>query len=361
MNNKLYKFRINITRGDILKSKLVFLYIFSACCLAVIFIILVSSSKEVKADNIENDLDNTKSDINNEINFESLDKIQLYRSVNGKIDELNLNYYLLCTVASEMPFKYEYEALKSQAIISRTYLYNKIINNKEENADVCDNFAHCQAFNDLDKLEEIWKNVKGYSDEEIKEGEEKIKRAIVETDGQVISYQSIIIDALFHASSPHGTEDASAIWSHENIPYLKPVESVEDEDYEYINSKVEVDYATLKNTLIDKGYLEDLTIDEFSNIKILDYTKGNRVNKVRIGQNDIKAEDLRILFGLKSTDFKFEIRDGKIVFDVCGFGHGVGLSQVGANSYARRGWSAEEIIKHYYQGVDIVDKSELYK
>ena len=127
------------------------------------------------------------------IEFESNNTIELFRSRTGQIETIDLNYYLLCVVASEMPFKYEYEALKAQVVVARTYLFNKIKNNKEEQGDVCDDFAHCQAFHDIENLEEIWKN-KGFTDEEIHEGEEKIKRAIVESDGEIITYNNQIID-----------------------------------------------------------------------------------------------------------------------------------------------------------------------
>lgn len=343
-----------------MKSRLVFLYVFSFICLILITaLMLFIKPKEVNKEE-SNDQNNINGKMTN-FDFESLDTIGLYRSKIGEIEEVNVNDYLLCTVASEMPFKFEFEALKAQAIISRTYLYNKIINNKENIGDVCDNFAHCQAYTDLDKLEEYWKNEKGYNEEEIKEGEEKIKRAIVETDGKVIMYKSIIIDALFHASSPNGTENASAIWLHEDVPYLKAVESVEDEDYDYLHTTEKISYSSFKNTLIDKGYIEDLSQEDFKNIQIADYTQSGRVKNIKCGNSYIDATDLRTMFGIKSTDFTIDVQDSELIFNVSGFGHGVGLSQVGANGYARRGMKAEDIIRHYYTDVEVVDKSELYK
>ena len=197
------------------------------------------------------------------IELESGKTIELLRTKTGQIETIDLNYYLLCVVASEMPFKYEYEALKAQVVVARTYLFNKISNSKEEFGDVCDKYAHCQAFNDLDKLEQIWKE-KGYTEDEIFKGEEKIKRAIIESEGEVITYNNQIINALFHASSPMRTEDASAIWSGEDIPYLKSVENCEDEDYERRESINVISYATFKNTLIDNGYIDIKTVSLYS-------------------------------------------------------------------------------------------------
>lgn len=327
-----------------MKLRLAFLYIISAIlfCLIVVLAIGSNNNKEEKKEEEE------------KIEFKSGSTIELLRSATGQIESLDLNYYLLCVVASEIPFSYEYEAIKAQVIVARTYLFNKIKNNKEELADVCDSYTHCQAFTDINKLEEIWKN-KGFSEKEIKDGEDKIKKAIVETQGKIITYNGEIIDALFHASSPQKTEDASAIWSGVDIPYLKSVENVEDEDYERRTSTNVISYATFKNTLIDNGYIDDLTLDEFKNICISEYTASGRVKSIAVGLYRIKAEDLRSLFGLNSTNFTLNIEDENIEFNVLGFGHGVGLSQVGANTYARAGKSCDEIIHHYYTDVEIKD------
>lgn len=321
------------------------MYIVSAILLICIVVLAVSYEKEeTKEEKIEEE----------KINFESKSTIQLLRTKTGQIEAIDLNYYLLCVVASEMPFKYEYEALKAQVVVARTYLFNKMRKNAEENADACDNYAHCQAFNDLDTLKEIWRK-KGFTDNEILEGENKIKRAIVESSGEVIAYNNELIDAVFHASSPVKTENASAIWSQKDIPYLKSVENVEDETYERRNTVNEISYATFKNTLIDKGYIFDLSKEEFMNIKINEYTESGRVKNVSVGSHIIKAEDLRTLFNINSTNFTITNYEDKIEFNVLGFGHGVGLSQVGANEYARQGKDYKDIIHHYYTGVDIVN------
>lgn len=329
-----------------MKPRLVFLYIVSAILLVIIIVLAILDSKKVEEVKKEEE----------KIEFESGDTIALYRSQKGQIEMIDLNYYLLCVVASEMPFKYEYEALKAQVIVARTYLYNKIKNKKEENGDVCDNYAHCQAFHELENLEQIWRD-KGFTQDEIIDGENKIKKAIVESEGEIITYNNEIIDALFHASSPQKTEDACAIWSGTDIPYLKSVENVEDEDYERRESTNVISYATFKNTLIDNGYINDLSIEDFRNIHINKYTNSGRVKDICVGQYYIKAENLRILFGLYSTNFTLKINDDQITFNVLGFGHGVGLSQVGANSYARRGKNYKDIIHHYYTNVEIINIS----
>ena len=165
----------------ILKKRLVFFYVIAAFLVIVIIVLAINKKDEKNQEKVEEE----------KIQFESGNTISLYRSQKGQIENVDLNYYLLCVVASEMPFKYEYEALKAQTVVARTYLFNKMKNNHEENGDVCDSFAHCQAFNDIENLEEIWKK-KGFTQEEIIEGEEKIKKAIVESDGEIITYNNLI-------------------------------------------------------------------------------------------------------------------------------------------------------------------------
>lgn len=326
-----------------MKSRLYFLYIV-ATILICLSLFLVFSKKSITEDN------SPKVEQDNKIDFTSKEKITLYDTQNGQIKEVGLDYYLFCVVASEIPFKYEIEAIKAQVIVARTYLFNKIISNGEEKADACTDFNHCQAYTELEKLEEIWKK-KGFTDEEISQGKNKIKEAIDETDGKVITYNGQIIDAVFHASSPQKTEDARAIWTHKDIPYLQSVENVEDEDYERRETVVNVEYEDFKSTLGE----ENLTKEEFLNVSIGDYTDSGRVKNIVVGNKKISSEDLRKYFGLYSTNFTLDITENNIVFNVLGFGHGVGMSQVGANHYAKDGYTYDQIIHHYYTGVDIVD------
>lgn len=326
-----------------MKKKLAFLY----AVLFIFFAILFIMKKNTDENNKEQ---NDEVDIISDLNFEYGQNISLLLRKNNQINNLDLNYYILCVVASEMPFKFEYEALKSQVVVARTYLFNKILSNGEEAADVCDDYNHCQAFLPLEDLERIWKEEKGFSDEEIKLGEEKLKKAIIDTKDLVIVYNGQIIDALFHSSSYMKTEDAKAIWSHEDVPYLKSVESVEEE-YETSTSVVSIEKNELLDKLKTKGYVED--VDNLD-IAIYSYTDSGRVEFVKVGNSLVEATTLRSIIGLKSTYFTIDDSDEYVSFNVLGFGHGVGLSQVGADTYAKQGMSFEDIIHHYYTDVDIV-------
>lgn len=334
-------------RGYVLKSRPFILYIFLAFLIAVSVVLIVNRKNSEIDIEEKNEIEKVKIE-----ELASLEKVKVYDALKGEIRELDLNYYLFCTTASEIPFEYEIEAIKAQAIVSRTYLYNKILTNAEKDADICTDYRHCQAFLELNKLEEIWKE-KGFSDEEIAVGERKIKEAVETTDGIIITYNGTAINALFHASSPICTENAKAIWSNEDVPYLKSVENVEDENYERRNSQTIVDYEDFKNGLKSKKYFDNLSFEDFQNTKINEYTETGRVKNVKVGNAIVKAEDLRTLFGLNSTLFTIDIEENKIIFNVTGFGHGVGMSQVGANHYAKDGYTYEQIIHHYYTGVEL--------
>ncbi len=339
-----------------MKSRLVFLYVFSIVIIFVLAVLVLNFDVEPKEAN------NTKNDENEGdkiINFESNKKIELYRSKKDQIEELDLNTYLLCVVASEMPFKYEYEALRAQAIVARTYFFRKLNEGIEPIGDVCDNYAHCQAYSQIEDLKPIWKSEKGYTEDEIEEGIEKIKKAIVQTEGMVITYNDELINAVFHASSPEKTEDAKEIWSKNDVPYLKSVENVEDENYEYRESIKSISYEKFNSVLLENNYIDsDISVDSFLNVKINSYTDSGRVKDVSVGDTIISAEDLRTIFGINSTNFTIENDKSEIIFNVLGFGHGVGMSQVGADAYAKQGMSAEEIIHHYYTNVEIINLNE---
>lgn len=327
-----------------MKQKLTIIYIFSIT-IVLFFVVLAFFNQEEVNEEIEE-----------EITFESPQNIMLYSNKNDQINNINLNNYLLCVVASEMPFKYEIEALKCQAIISRTYLFNKIINHLEPVGDACEDYNHCQAYNTMEKLYEIWKN-KGFSEEEISEGIEKIKKAIVETDGLVLTYDGKIIDAVFHASSPEKTEDAKAIWTEQDVPYLRSVENLEDEEYENRESITELTFEEFKERINNLN----LSLDEFKSIKINSFTDSGRVYDVQIGKEFVKATKLREILGLKSTNFKIDIDNSNITFKVLGFGHGVGLSQVGADTYAKNGMTHIDILKHYYTGISVENVDNIQK
>ncbi len=288
------------------------------------------------------------------IEYKANETIRIKFSKTGEIVAMDMNDYLRGVVPSEMSPSYEIEALKAQALVARTYTYKKISGGGEgQGADMCDNFAHCQAFYTKEKLFEIWSR-KGYDEKTIFEFWDKVNEAIVSTQNEIITYNGECIKAFFHASSPQKTEDISQIWGGETLPYLKSVENIEDEGYVNRTSKVEISFEDFLNKLKENNKeFNEVTNENIKDTKISDYTISGRVKNIEVSGIKVNAEKLRTMYGLKSTNFTIEIIDNKIIFNVIGYGHGVGLSQVGANYYAKSGMKYDEIIKHYYTGVEI--------
>jgi len=260
-------------------------------------------------------------------------------------------------VSSEMPAAYNIEALKAQAIVARTYTYRKMLEDAEgPDADMCDDFNHCQAYNNKEKILSIW-TTRGFDDATRIDYWYKINEAVVSTQNQVITYNGEYIKAFFHASSPIKTENIDQIWGGIKIPYLVSVDNVENNDYVNRNSEVAVAFPYLEKKIcenIDCNFSLSKIDNLKENIKINSYTTSGRVNEIKVGNLLISGEKLRTLFGLKSTQFEISISDDGVLFKVTGYGHGIGMSQVGANYMADNGGYYIDIIKHYYTGVEVI-------
>lgn len=307
-----------------------------------------------KYEGVKEELNFEKEDEINIIEYKANQTIRVKFSNTGEIVAMDMNDYLRGVVPSEMSPTYEIEALKAQALVARTYTYRKMQSGGEgENVDICDNFAHCQAFYTKEKLFEIWQK-KGYSDAEILNFWDRINDAVVATQDEIITYNGICIKAFFHASSPEKTEDISQIWGGEQLPYLRAVENKEDENYANRTSKLEITIEEFLNKL-KENFNEFKTVDliDGSTVSICDYTISGRVKNIEVSGIKISAEKLRTIFGLKSTNFTIDCFENKLIFNVVGYGHGVGMSQVGANYLAKNGMKYDDIIKYYYYGVEI--------
>lgn len=281
--------------------------------------------------------------------------IKLLHSSTNEAEELDIDQYLYGVVSSEMPASYELEALKAQAVVARTYTIYQIFhsNGKHENADICDNYACCQAW--ISKEERLSK----WDTQEAESNWNKIVEAVDSTKGKIVTYNGEPINAFFHANSGGVTESSLNIWGGIDYPYLKSVETAGEEGYTQYASQVQVNQQELLNKL--KSKYEDCVID-FSKqdcIQILEYTTSGRVKTIKFGNKEIAGTEARTLLGLKSTNFVFEMNEGNIIFSVTGYGHGVGMSQTGADSLAKTGSNYETIIKHFYTDVEISDINSL--
>lgn len=275
--------------------------------------------------------------------------IKLLHMETGEIEESHLDEYLIGVVSAEMPASYEIDAFKAQAIVARTYTIYQIKNNgaKHEGANICDSYACCQAWISKDERLAKWE-----------EGEretnwQKIVQAVNETSGEIITYDGQPINAFFHSNSGGITESSVNIWGGVEYPYLKSVETSGEDGYSQYNSEVVFSKEELLNKIKEK--YADIQIDWNSEnaIQIQEYTDSGRVRTIKFGNISIAGTEARTILGLKSTNFVITYRDDKIIFTVKGYGHGVGMSQTGADSLAKQGNGYKEIIKHFYTGVEV--------
>ena len=283
--------------------------------------------------------------------YKEYNKIKLLHKQDKKIEEIPLDEYLLGVVSAEMPANFEQEALNAQALVARTYtIYSiKRNKNKHEGADICDSSACCQAWISKEDRLARW-------NEDVREEYwNKIVKAVNTTKGKVITYNGDVIDAFFHSNSGGITEIPVNVWGGTNFPYLQSVQTSGEEGYSQYSSEVTLTQEELINKIRTKHSDFNIDISQQDSVKILEYTEAGRVKNIQIGNLKLSGVEVRSLLGLKSTNFKIEINDGKVKFIVTGYGHGVGMSQTGADSMAKQGSNYEEIIKHFYTGVEITE------
>lgn len=265
----------------------------------------------------------------------------------GKVEEMTMSDYLWSVTAAEMPASFELEALKAQAVTARTYTAWKMKSGEENHpdADVCTDINCCQAFISRDQVRANWKR-------SADKYEEKIRTAVAETDGQIMTYQGQIIQAVFFSSAAGRTEDAVEVWGN-SVPYLVGVDSPEGENVPNYRTQVTLTAGQFKETFLaqfPKADLSGLPEKWFGNVSA---TASGRVAKMDVGGISVKGTQLRSMFGLRSTSFTVECGKDCVIFQVTGYGHGVGMSQYGANTMAQQGKTWREILTWYYTGIDV--------
>lgn len=256
---------------------------------------------------------------------------------NNTVENLDLEDYLVGVVSSEVPIYFEEEALKAQVVAARTYALKQIENNTNKEYDVTDDTSS-QVYSTIDELKERWGN-------KYEENYNKIKNIVNSTKGEYISYNDDYIYAFFFSTSNGRTEDNKNVFG-EDLPYLKSVDSSFDEEE---TDSFETTKEFLKEDFYNKleiPYKESLVVD---NIK---RSESNRVLSININGISFKGREFQKKLGLRSNDFTIE-ESNNILITTKGFGHGVGMSQYGANALAKRNKKYQEIIKYYYQGTEI--------
>ena len=318
----------------------------------IIFAIPIIFTKSNKVKGEETIEENKVEEITlKEYNYKQYNTIKVLHKNSNEIEELQLDEYLLGVVSAEMPATFDEEALNAQAVVARTYTIYSIThsNNKHGEADICDDSTCCQAWiSKEDRMAKWEENVR-------EENWRKIQLAINNTTGKIITYNGEVIDAFFHSNSGGVTEVPVNVWGGTDYPYLQSVETAGEDAYSQFSSEVVVTKEELKNKILQKH--SDFIIDynEQDCIKPLEYTDGGRIKTLKIGNLNLSGVEMRTILGLKSANFEVTIEGDNVKFQVKGYGHGVGMSQTGADSMAKEGKNYEEIIKHFYTGVEIVD------
>lgn len=309
----------------------------------------VETEKNVSQEEIKDDNETTLS----EYDYKNYGTIKLLHHETGEVEEVALDTYLCNVVSAEMPADYEFEALKAQAVVARTYTIYKIQNKKHENADICDDSTCCQAWVSKETRLARWEESQRESNWA------KIEQCVNDTKGKIITYEGKPINAFFHANSGGTTELPVNVWGGTGLPYLQVVETAGEEGYTQYSSEVTLSQKELLNKLRTKYDDIQINFDDNEDVRILEYTDSNRVKTVKFGNHEISGVETRSLLGLKSTNFEI-IKEGETIkFSVKGYGHGVGMSQTGADTMAKEGNNYEDIIKHFYVGVEIKEVNEL--
>ena len=242
---------------------------------------------------------------------------------NGTVEEIALEDYVLGVLSAEMPASFELEALKAQAVAARTFVLSR-------NLSVDDSTAS-QVYHDQSQRKEKWQ-------EDFEEYEAKLKEAVETTKGEVLMYDGQYISALFFSSSNGKTENNEDYFESSALPYLRCVSSIYETPI--------VEYQTISLEQLSNTFGS-------SQLQILNYTEGGRVNEVMIGGNIYTGRTIREKLGLNSSAFEISAIEDGYSFITYGYGHGVGMSQYGANGMAGQGYTYDEILLHYYQGVSI--------
>lgn len=327
-----------------MKKIILYIVIFVLLCFCIPIMFTNNTIKDV-AKKINNNTEITP----NTYDYKNYQIIKLLHSATGQIEELKLDEYLYGVVSAEMPANFELEALKAQAVVARTYTIYKIVNDgsKHEGANICDNSGCCQAWITKENRFARW-------EEALRESNwNKIVEAVNSTQGKIITYGGLPINAFFHSNSGGTTETTANVWGGTGYPYLQSVETSGEDTYSQYSSEVTLTKQTFIDKIKEKHSNFEIDFNTGDCIKILEYTEGNRVKKIKIGNLELSGVEVRTILGLKSANFIITIEGENVKFRVTGYGHGVGMSQTGADSMAKSGSNYEEIIKHFYTGVEI--------
>ena len=296
----------------------------------ILVIPFAEASTEVEENQSQEQTTSTDAEANEHI-------VTVFRDQTEEIEEVPLEEYVALVVASEIPMSFEKEAIKAQALAARTYIVKKMMTNNGEDYHVTDTIQD-QVYKNMDELRQDW-------GVDFSKRFAKLQEAVEETKGQIITYEGTPITAQFFSTSNGFTENAEDYWQNE-IPYLKSVSSPWDE--------ASPEFAEQEVLSIQEVAAQlDLNSSTSLNVDNISRTESGRIEQISINGKTFSGREVREKLDLRSNDFTIELKDQHVIFTTKGYGHGVGMSQYGANGMAMEGKTYQEIVKHYYQGIDI--------
>lgn len=266
---------------------------------------------------------------------------RLKLSKSGKITEITAKEYVFGCVGSEMPISYDDEALKAQSIAAYTFACYKRENGNNE-FDITDDYKTDQSYKSRKELKKIWGN-------NADEYEKKLDKIIDDTKNLKLTYNGKTALTVYHAISSGKTFSAKEVWGSE-IAYLVSVDSSFDKLSPDYKAEKKVEKSEFINSV--KSIKNSESISDYFKFEVLKQESG-RVKALDFGKTEIEASKIRELFSLRSSSFDVHTEDENIVFTVYGYGHGVGMSQYGANCMAKNGSDFKEILLHYYKGCEL--------
>ncbi len=302
--------------------------------------ILVAPFKEEEVEAEQQVLKEPKKQVEKKAELQTT--IQVYRHSQKKVETIDLEDYVAGVVAAEMPANFELEALKAQALTARTFIVKALTAKTKkdipEGADITDT-VNDQVYMNTKELKVSWGN-------KYQTNMTRIKEAVSATKGQLLTYNKELITPSFFSTSNGYTENSEDYWPNA-LPYLRSVKSPWDEKSPKYLSETTISLSEFEHLL-------NVKIDSNEDVgKIIQRTDGNRIGEIEIGGKRMTGKKVRELLGLKSSDFSWYKKGDQVIITTKGYGHGVGMSQYGANGMAESGKSYKDIIAYYYKDVKI--------
>ncbi|HLS60694.1 MAG TPA: stage II sporulation protein D [Virgibacillus sp.] len=269
----------------------------------------------------------------------SLFSVEVMRTNVDEVEDVPLEQYVLGVVASEMPSEFEVEALKAQGLAARTYIINHLLyQGDQEEYDVTDGTEH-QVYQSEEELRKLWGSDYG-------DNMKKLTEAVASTEGEILTYEDTPITPAFFSTSNGYTENSEDYWENE-LPYLRSVESPWDEE-----SPKFMDQKVFTVSEVEAALGVELQSDQAIPIEVT-RTGSKRVSEMKLADHQFSGRETRDKLNLQSSDFEVEQNQDHMIFTTKGFGHGIGMSQYGANGMAKEGKDYEDIVNYYYKDIEI--------